>query len=687
MSSVAVQREQRWQNLALAPALPMSKPQLPLPPSPVSDKSNCTVGSTNNSPSEQVGHGDSLIYSLPYLPEDIWRHIHSLMPMSAAARAACLSHSFLNSWRFHPNLSLNFKTLCPRTSRGNFKCKIDSILRNHLGTAKILKLNVADEDSTYPYIDRWLEGLKSSLLRYIKSDELESLLLNSLVLEQLRLNVCNKISFLKIPCVLQHLSCLSVMACRRMQVIVCEAPNLSSISLSGGIKFSLGETLTMKVLSMIRPNVVCYARAQLPSIMPNLESMVLSSDSEAVNIPMLPTKFLCLKHLTIQIARGTFSPSYDYFFLVSFLHASPSLETLYLDEDMRHESIVEDSSAHLRQLPELSHECLKSVEIIGFNSAKSLVELTCCIVKAAASLERLVLDTLRGGDRCSGESNGKICWPVSNAVLKESARAAIAVRKVSSSQLGVMSSLVCQDDMAHESIIESSSPHLRQLPELSHDCLKSVKILGFNSAKSLVELTCGIVKAAVSLERLVLDTLRGGDDRCCGESNGKICWPVSNAVLKESARAAIAVRRYIEDKVSPITTLTLVEPCTRFKRHGGEEAMGLGGGRNRKEGGWVREGDVEETWGWMGMVQSAMVAQAKAETRSSGRTSLEQSGETTGWVTKVLELGIDWGGRSQAFILQELSVLDVAGNAEAWQHAARLDASVEKHHANMHTIW
>uniref|UniRef100_A0A0E0N8L7 At1g61320/AtMIF1 LRR domain-containing protein n=1 Tax=Oryza rufipogon TaxID=4529 RepID=A0A0E0N8L7_ORYRU len=586
-------------------------PATPCAAATTADKSNCTVGSTNNSPSEQVGHGDSLIYSLPYLPEDIWRHIHSLMPMSAAARAACLSHSFLNSWRFHPNLSLNFKTLCPRTSRGNFKCKIDSILRNHLGTAKILKLNVADEDSTYPYIDRWLEvavtpgieeltltlhkkyifacsllsdGVRDSIrclqltfcafhpmaelgpLRsltklhlcgvHITGDELESLLLNSLVLEQLRLNVCNKISFLKIPCVLQHLSCLSVMACRRMQVIVCEAPNLSSISLSGGIKFSLGETLTMKVLSMIRPNVVCYARAQLPSIMPNLESMVLSSDSEAVNIPMLPTKFLCLKHLTIQIARGTFSPSYDYFFLVSFLHASPSLETLYLD-----------------------------------------------------------------------------------------------------------------------------------LPELSHDCLKSVKILGFNSAKSLVELTCGIVKAAVSLERLVLDTLRGGDDRCCGESNGKICWPVSNAVLKESARAAIAVRRYIEDKVSPITTLTLVEPCTRFKRHGGEEAMGLGGGRNRKEGGWVREGDVEETWGWMGMVQSAMVAQAKAETRSSGRTSLEQSGETTGWVTKVLELGIDWGGRSQAFILQELSVLDVAGNAEAWQHAARLDASVEKHHANMHTIW
>ncbi len=194
---------------------------------------------------------------------------------------------------------------------------------------------------------------------------------------------------------------------------------------------------------------------------------------------MLPTKFLCLKHLTIQIARGTFSPSYDYFFLVSFLHASPSLETLYLD-----------------------------VRATLFN----------------------ILHIY-------------ICWAIDSYSL-------------------IVHLQVFQEDMRHESIVEDSSAHLRQLPELSHECLKSVEIIGFNSAKSLVELTCCIVKAAASLERLVLDTLRGGD-RCSGESNGKICWPVSNAVLKESARAAIAVRRYIEDKVSPITTLTLVEPCTR----------------------------------------------------------------------------------------------------------------------------
>lgn len=113
---------------------------------------------------------------------------------------------------------------------------------------------------------------------------------------------------------------------------------------------------------------------------------------------MLLTKFLYLKHLTIIIRDGTLSPSYDYFSLVSFFDASPSLETLFLDAsypakisghsvgsmiqftihlqvsqiDMKHESVFGGSS-HLRQLPEHQHNCLKSVEIIGFSSAKSLV--------------------------------------------------------------------------------------------------------------------------------------------------------------------------------------------------------------------------------------------------------------------------------------------------------------------------
>lgn len=59
--------------------------------------------------------------------------------------------------------------------------------------------------------------------------------------------------------------------------------------------------------------------------------------------------------------------------------------------------------------------------------------------------------------------------------------------------------------MKHESVLGDSSP-LRQMPEHRHCYLKSVKMTGFSSAKNLIELTCYILKNAVSLECLTLDT-------------------------------------------------------------------------------------------------------------------------------------------------------------------------------------
>ncbi|BAF25503.2 Os09g0502800 [Oryza sativa Japonica Group] len=51
---------------------------------------------------------------------------------------------------------------------------------------------------------------------------------------------------------------------------------------------------------------------------------------QVVNTPMLTTKFLYLKYLSISLSGLTVSPSYDYFSLVSFLDASPFLETFFL---------------------------------------------------------------------------------------------------------------------------------------------------------------------------------------------------------------------------------------------------------------------------------------------------------------------------------------------------------------------
>ncbi|WVZ55827.1 hypothetical protein U9M48_006436 [Paspalum notatum var. saurae] len=203
-----------------------------------------------------------------------------------------------------------------------------------------------------------LASLTSLQLHYVRitGDELECLLTNSLALEQFVLSCCKKIICLRVPCVLQRFSYLRVEACLRLKLIECKAPNLSTLDFCGKAILSLGGPFQIKNLSMQRSNVVCYARAELPPSMPNLDTLTLCSYDEVVNTPMLPTKFPYLKHLVICLGPGTFSSSCDYFSLVSFLDASPSLETLILEiieEPMEHESILGHSS-HLRQMAEES---------------------------------------------------------------------------------------------------------------------------------------------------------------------------------------------------------------------------------------------------------------------------------------------------------------------------------------------
>ncbi|CAL5009585.1 unnamed protein product [Urochloa decumbens] len=453
-----------------------------------------SVHKRKGSPCQQdVDDGDSQA-RIADLLEDIWHHIHSLMPLRDAACAACLSRAFLCSWRCHPNLTLNRDVLLSEEHADvvNVSHIIDRILRNHSGTGlKILKLQLYGIANDY-CLDSWLQvavtptveeltvvlcnmfkkkykfpcsvlsngngssirhlqlglcafrptaelgplrNLTGLILRSVRvtGDELECFLSNSLALEKLDLSSCNEIICLKIPRVLQKFRCLRLLGCERLREIESKAPNLSSLRFDGNVKLSLlGETLLqMKRLSILRQKVVYYARAELPSIMPNLETLEIRSNIEVVNTPLLPTKFLYLKHLSISITSGgSFSPSYDYVSLVSFLDGSPSLETLVLNvsqQIMEHKSVFGDSSG-LRQMPEQRHCYLRSVKMTGFSSAKSLVELTCYIVKNAVSLECLVLDTLYGF-RCSGEdSRITRCDSMSKSVLKEATRAVTSIR-------------------------------------------------------------------------------------------------------------------------------------------------------------------------------------------------------------------------------------------------------------------
>ncbi|KAL6650892.1 hypothetical protein ACP70R_009817 [Stipagrostis hirtigluma subsp. patula] len=456
------------------------------------------------SPCQQDGdyQGEEVnMYLGPSLPEDIWQHIHSLMPMRDAARVALVSRAFVPSWRCHPNLTFSKETLglnenaCRKDgSPSNFSSIVDHILTKHSSIGlKTLKFQIPSDFSAkdYCYIDSWLQtaltpGIKEltlilhplkskynfpySLLsngsgdsiRYlhlvrcsfcptatlsclrsltrlylcnvrVTGDELGCLFSRSLALERLEIRYCDGIVRLKVPCILQRLSYLEVLGGERLEAIDNEAPNLSSFLFEGdnAVKLSLGETLQLKRVKFQRSGSVFYARTELPSRMPNLEALFLRSDRERVT-PMLCSKFLHLRHLSIALNGVTFPPTYDYLSLANFLDAAPYLETFHLDvwhQRMKHVSIFAEPS-DLRQLQEHRHHNLKNVRIKNFCCAKSLVELTCHVVESAMSLECLTLEASQSALRCSDRDNksGK-CWPMDRDILVEAHRAISAIRR------------------------------------------------------------------------------------------------------------------------------------------------------------------------------------------------------------------------------------------------------------------
>lgn len=184
------------------------------------------------------------------------------------------------------------------------------------------------------------------------------------------------------------------------------------------------------------------------------------------NTPTVPGKFLHLKYLHVGFAANwlAFSPAYDYLSLVSFLDASPLLESFILSVSslssrvalidlfchhtavtlsslvlctqvsqhcMRHVSVFEEAgNFHPRQMSQrhCCHEKLKTVKLSGFCAARSMVELTYHVLENAPSLERLTLDTTGGGPGrcCLGESGEcTMLW----CEVEKAQRAVLAARR------------------------------------------------------------------------------------------------------------------------------------------------------------------------------------------------------------------------------------------------------------------
>uniref|UniRef100_A0A0E0E8J9 At1g61320/AtMIF1 LRR domain-containing protein n=1 Tax=Oryza meridionalis TaxID=40149 RepID=A0A0E0E8J9_9ORYZ len=411
--------------------------------------------------------GKRLRYSGPYLTEDIWRHIHSLVPLRDAARAACISQAFLRSWRRYPNLILTADALGLEL-RKNWKVhmqryfdRVDHILKNHSGIGvKRFQLQCGRR-KLICHLNNWLQiaissgieeitlslppeysfpcsllsgrslqhlelvscafrpvaglGCSRNLTKLhlhsvlITDDELACFLSESFALKHLDLSYCREIVYLKIPCSLEQLSYLDVSSCR-LQMIESKAPNLSSLSYSG-----------------------------------NLVELSLGQSSQRINTPMVDAKFLHLNYLEIYFDGldgddEAFPQEYDYLSLVSVLDASPVLDTFILSVQqggMKHDSVSSDTTTNLRTMPGHKHERLKEVMIIGFCSATSMIELTCHILENTTSLETITLDIVCDVDdledvgRCCTTTLCKTgsCYPLRREMILEANREVMAIKR------------------------------------------------------------------------------------------------------------------------------------------------------------------------------------------------------------------------------------------------------------------
>uniref|UniRef100_A0ACD5TZT8 Uncharacterized protein n=2 Tax=Avena sativa TaxID=4498 RepID=A0ACD5TZT8_AVESA len=439
-----------------------------------------------------------LRYSEMHLPEDIWGHIHSLMPLRDAARTACVSRAFSQSWRSHPNLNFTNKSILGSDSNGrgmDLIGTINRVLENHSGiNVKTLTLELLDhKNALRRRLDSWLEismspGIEEitislgfhgratykfpcrllsdritnsvrclklqhcvfcptaklgpfrslAVLRFSKvritGYRLGCILSNSLALESLELNSCDKLDCLKIPCQLQRLSYLKVFLCQRLYAIEIKAPNLRVFILDTEkvTEVSLGVPVKLKMLYINSPDIAGYTDSRLLSNVPDLESLNLQSWCQVAASPlMLPVKFVHLKEFNLSLTGQGVSGAYDYFSLASLLDCCPSLENIFLNVSHKcigHETMSEDPARQRQKMPgqQQQHGNLKSVTILGFCYAKSLVELTCYIVeKAASSLESLTLD-IHGTHLVS--VSGIVMRPMYEGKFEEAPRTLSAIR-------------------------------------------------------------------------------------------------------------------------------------------------------------------------------------------------------------------------------------------------------------------
>uniref|UniRef100_A0ACD5XVA2 Uncharacterized protein n=1 Tax=Avena sativa TaxID=4498 RepID=A0ACD5XVA2_AVESA len=460
----------------------------------------------------------------PSLPEDIWHHIHSLLPLQDAACAACVSQAFLRCWIYRPNLTFSPETL-------NFKnqynegdeisadmstqlvTRIERIVRKHEGILKALKLELLD----CPDIDNY--DLHSWLFFAFKSQVEElSLWLHSDFTEVYNFpwqffseGRGNSIRSLHLSCCalrpVTGLGCLTNISILELYDVCISGEDLGCV---------LSSCPALEELHLMDcSEIICL---EIPSLLHQLSHLVVS---ECENLDVIQSKAPNLCSFVYSGEEAQFS-------------LGDSLENLKIMGSGWDEIVGYARERLPHMVPKLEY----------LDICSSFERDTPVVPGEFLYLNHLAISFVSWSsgfcpdyDYLSLVSFLDVCPALETFELS-----------------------VSQDSMDHALV---SGDPLRQMAGHHHDNLKDVSISGFCSAKSMVELTSHILENATSLESLVLDPSASEVRGCSDESTP--CRPISRRMVMEARRVVSTIQKYILGKVPSTVELTVVEPCARCR--------------------------------------------------------------------------------------------------------------------------
>uniref|UniRef100_A0ACD5XTW1 Uncharacterized protein n=1 Tax=Avena sativa TaxID=4498 RepID=A0ACD5XTW1_AVESA len=467
--------------------------------------------------------------SWPELPEDIWYHIHSLLPLRDAARASCVSRTFRCSWRRYPNLTFNKSTMGLNSGDDNYREKncqtfidrVDQIMKKHSGNVKRFEFEYYDSTFDTSQLNNWLQIAVTPGI-----EELEISL--SLGYGQEKYNF---------PCPLLFAGS-GVNSIRSLDLGGCAFRPMAGLG-----------CLTRLDLSDVH-----ITGDELGCLLSNsfaLEELSLSDCSEIICL-QIP----CLLHRFANLSV------YDCSKLEVIENKAPNLGTVSIDGDVAHISI-----GYSLQVKDLDMCCYDEFNLVYHARAKLPASMPILETLSITSVGE-IFGTPSVPGKFLHLKHLKIYFQdLSGAFSPKYDYFSLAHFLDACPILETFRLEVDQIRMKHDSVLEDPSAHLRQMPGSRHGNIKKVKIIGFCSAKSMVELTCHILENATSLECLKLGTILY--DYGCEDSymlpDHKIdkCPWIGRHMLAEAYKALLAIERYVVEKVPSTVKFNVMKPCGR----------------------------------------------------------------------------------------------------------------------------